>query len=191
MRCSQIKKYDGRVAIGEEHTRHNRCDSRSFSNLSVVDASGLDSSLLLLVGLIGAVSMRKLRCRIDVSGLRAVAGKMTWFAAVEAGVLGKRCLRRSRSSGIPLLLRGPIVLQPQDVLLHWSNYHLMLSLWLKSRPGRRLIYHSGALGSTSRKSSCDLGLPLLKVMKTEIFLHSDGVIHHLIEILKMMTQAGP
>src|SRR6266498_4979706 len=78
MRCSRIKKYNGRVAIGEEHTRHNRCASRSFSNLSVVDASGLDGSLLLLVGLIGAVSMRGLRRRIDVSGLQAAAGEMTW-----------------------------------------------------------------------------------------------------------------
>src|SRR5438105_14368592 len=135
--------------------------------------------------------MRKLRCRIDMSGLRAVAGKVAWFATVEAGVLGKRCLRRSRSSSIPLLLRGPIVLRPLDVLLHWSNYHLMLSLWLKSRPGRCLTYHSGALGSTSRKSSCDLGLPLLKVMKTEIFLHGDGIIYQLIEILKMTAQMGP
>ena len=132
--------------------------------------------------------MRRLRCRSDVSGLRVVAGKVAWFAAVEAGVLGKRGLRRSRSSGIPLLLRGPIVLRP---LLHWSNYHLLLSLLLKSRPGRHLIYHSGALGSTSRKSSCDLGLPLLKVMKMEIFLHGNGIIYQLIEILKMMTQAGP
>src|SRR5438105_2721594 len=135
--------------------------------------------------------MRRLQCRIDVSGLQAVAGKVAWFATVDAGVLGKRCLRRSRSSGIPLLLRGPIVLRPLDVLLHWSNYHLMLSLWLKSRPGRRLIYHSGVLGSTSRKSSCDLGLALLKVMKTEIFFHGDGIIYQLIEILKTTTQAGP
>ena len=90
-----------------------------------------------------------------------------------------------------MLLRGPIVLRPRDVLLHWSNYHLLLSLRLKSRPGRRLIYHSGVLGSTSRKSSCDLGLPLLKVMKTEIFLHGDGIIYQLIEIHKTMTQAGP
>src|SRR6266540_7017356 len=154
------QKVDGRVAIDEEHTRHNRCASRSFSNLSVVDVSGLDSSLLLLVGLIGVVSMRRLRCRIDVSGLRAVAGKVAWFAAVEAGVLGKRCWRWSRSSGIPLLLRGPIVLRPLDMLVHWPNYHLMLlSLWLKGRRGRRLIYYSGALGSIRRRSSCDLGLP--------------------------------
>src|SRR6266542_2551749 len=90
-----------------------------------------------------------------------------------------------------IALRGAIVLWPLDVLLHWSYYHLMLSLRLESRPGRRLIYHSRALGSTSRKSSCDLGLPLLKVMKTEVFLHGNGVIHHLIEILKTMTQAGP
>src|SRR6266540_4196867 len=75
MRCSRIKKYNGRVAIGEEHARHNRCASRGFSNLNVVDASGLDSSLILLVGLIGAVSIRRLRCRIDVSWLRAIAGK--------------------------------------------------------------------------------------------------------------------
>src|SRR5438876_7297144 len=107
--------------MGKEHTRHNRCASRSFSNLSIVDASGLGSSLLLLVGLIGAVSMHRLRCRIDVSGLRAVAGKVAWFAAVEAGVVGKRCLRWSRSSGIPLLLRGPIVLRPLDMLVHWPN----------------------------------------------------------------------
>src|SRR6266508_2927763 len=108
MRCSKNKRYMGRVPIGEEQTRHNRCASRSFSNLSVVDASGLDGSLFLLVGLIGAVSMHRLQCRRDVSGLRAVVGKMTWFATVEAGVLGKRCLRWSRSFGIPLLLRGPI-----------------------------------------------------------------------------------
>src|SRR5947207_3567552 len=101
-----MKRYSDKVPRGGEHTRHNRCASKSFSNLGVVDASGLDSSLLLLVDLIGAVSMRKLQCRSDVSGLRAVAGKVAWFAAVETGVLGKRCLRRSRSSGIPLLLRG-------------------------------------------------------------------------------------
>src|SRR5438105_11180823 len=90
MRCTGIKKYDGRVAIDEEHTRHNRCASRGFSNLGVVDASGLDGSLLLLVGRIGAVSLHRLRCRIVVSGLRAAADKMTWSSTVEAGVLGKR-----------------------------------------------------------------------------------------------------
>src|SRR5213076_737120 len=35
------------------------------------------------------------------------------------------------------------------------------------------------------------GLPLLKVMKTEIFLHGDGIIYQLIEILKMTVQMGP
>src|SRR5207237_879731 len=42
-----------------------------------------------------------------------------------------------------------------------------------------------------RRSSCDLGLPLLKVMKTEVFLHGDGVVDQLIEILKTMAQTGP
>src|SRR5947207_15519476 len=148
-----MKRYSDKVPRGGEHTRHNRCASRSFSNLSIVDASGLDISLLLLVDLIGAVSIRRLRCRIDVSGLQAVAGKVVWFAAVETGVLGKRCLRQSRSSGIPLLLRGPIVLRPLDILLHRSGYHLLLSQWLKGRPGRCLIYYPGALGSIRRRSS--------------------------------------
>src|SRR5438105_4768595 len=117
---------------------------------------------------------------------------MPWPATIEARLTDLWGLWNGRSVDPLRLLRRPIILQPRNILLlHWSNYHLMLSLRLESRPGRRLIYHSGALGSTSRKSSCDLGLPLLKVMKTEIFLHGDGIIHHLIEVLKTTTQAGP
>src|SRR6266540_3836360 len=115
MRCSRVKKYNSRVAIDKERTRHDGCTGWNFRNLCEVYASCLNGSFLLLVGLIGTVSLRRPRCRIDVSGLRAVAGEVVWLAAVETVVLGKQCLRRSRSSSIPLLRRWPIVLWPLDI----------------------------------------------------------------------------
>src|SRR6266508_3188822 len=138
------------MAIDKECTRHDGCTGFNFRNLCEVYASCLNGSFLLLVGLIGTVSLCRLRCRIDVSGLRAVAGEVAWLAVVETGVLGKRCLRRSRSSGIPLLRRWPIVLRPLDILLlSWPNHHFLLPLGLESRPGRCLINHPGTLGSIS------------------------------------------
>src|SRR6266540_4332607 len=150
MRCSRVEKYNSRVAIDKERTRHDGCTGWNFRNLCEVYAPCLNGSFLLLVGLIGVVSLHGLWCRIDVSGLRAVAGEVAWIAAVETGVLGKQCLRRSRSSGIPLLRRWPIILRPLDILLlSWPNSHSLLPLGLENRPGRCLISHPGTLGSIS------------------------------------------
>src|SRR6266540_7330210 len=150
MRCSRVKKYNSRVAIDKERTRHDGCTGWNFRNLCEVYASCLNGSFLLLVGLIGVVSLRRLWCRIDVSGLWAVAGEVAWLAVVETGVLGKQGLRRSRSSSIPLLRRWLIILRPLDILLlSWPNSHLLLPLGLESRPRRCLISHPGTLGSIS------------------------------------------
>src|SRR6266540_4335902 len=150
MRCSRVKKYNSRVAIDKERTRHDGCTSWNFRNLCEVYAPYLNCSFLLLVGLIGAVSLRRLRCRIEVLGLRAIAGEVAWLAAVETGVLGKQCLRRGRSSSIPLLRRWPIILRPLDILLLCGpNSHLLLPRGLESRPGRCLISHPRTLGSIS------------------------------------------
>jgi len=82
--------YNSRVAIDKERTRHDGCTGWNFRNLCEVYAPCLNCSFLLLVGLIGTVSLCRLRCRIDVSGLRAIAGEVAWLAAVETGVLGKQ-----------------------------------------------------------------------------------------------------
>src|SRR6266540_51421 len=102
-----MEKYSDRVAIDEEHTRHNWCTGSIFRNLHVVDASSLDRSLLLLICPSKALSLS----RWEVSWLRALSKKVTHFSTVEAGVLGLLSLRWGRSFGNHLLLRGPIVLQ--------------------------------------------------------------------------------
>ena len=129
--------------------------------------------------------------RWEASWLRALSKKVTHFSKVEAGVLGSLSLRWGRSSVIHLLLRGPIVLWPLNILLSWSDYHLLLPRLLEERPGRCLICHSGALGSTSRRCSCNPGSLLLEMMKTKVFLHGYSIIHQLIEILKTTAQARP
>ena len=185
MGCSRIKEYSDRVAIGEEHTRHNWCAGSIFRNLHVVDAFSLDRSLLLLICPSRALSLSGWKA----SQLRALSKKVSHFSTIEAGVLGSLPLRWDRSSGIPLLLRGLIVLRPLNIQLNWSDHHLLLPQLLEEGLGRCLICQSGALGSTSRRSSCDPGSLLLKMMKTEVFLHSNSIIHQLIEILKTMAQA--
>src|SRR6266508_307177 len=157
MRCSRIKEYSDRVAIGEEHTRHNWCAGSIFRNLHVVDASSLDRSLLLLICPSRALSLS----RWEASWLWALSKKVTHFSIVEAGVL------------------------------RWADHHLLLPRLLEERPGRCLICHSGALGSTSRRSSCNPGSLLLEMMKTKVFLHGYSIIHQLIEILKTTSQARP
>src|SRR6266540_6280178 len=108
---------------------------------------------------------------------------MPWFATIEARLLGLRGLR-SRRSIDPLRLRRPIILRPLHILLlHRSNHHLLRPRWLVGQPW--------ALWGTSRRSSCDLGFPLLDMVQLEVFFHSDGVVYQLIKILKTMTQTGP
>src|SRR6266508_2235311 len=146
MGCSRIKEYSDRVAIGEEHTRHNWCAGSIFRNLHVVDASSLDRSLLLLICLSRALSLS----RWEASWLRALSKKVSHFSTIETGVLGSLPLWWSRSSGNHLLLRGSIVLRPLDKLwLSRSDHHLLLLWLLVWGPGRCLICQSGVLGSTS------------------------------------------
>src|SRR5438132_12669861 len=112
MRCSRVKKYNSRVAIDNERTRHHGCTGWNFRNLCEVHASCLHGSSLLLVGLIGAWSLRGLWCRVDASRTRAVAGEVAEFSTIVTGILSKLCRRRSRNFGVPLGLRWPIVLWP-------------------------------------------------------------------------------
>src|SRR5438105_6337677 len=108
---------------------------------------------------------------------------MPWPATIETRLTGLRCLRDGCYVD-PLRLRRPIILRPRNILLlHWSNHHLL-------RP-RLLVSQPWALRGTFGRSNCELRLPLLHVMKMEVFLHGDGVIHHLIEILKTAAQTGP
>src|SRR6266540_3849773 len=183
MGCSKIEEYSDRVAIGEEHTRHNWCAGSIFRNLHVVDTSSLDRSLLLLICPSRALS------RWEASWLRALSKKMSHFSTIETRVLRSLPLRWGWCSGSPLWLRRPIILRPLDkLLLRWPDNHLLLPLWLIWRSERCLISHSGALGSATRRSSCNSGSLLLKMMKTEVFLHGYSIIYHLIEILKTTAQ---
>src|SRR6266508_4115624 len=101
---------------------------------------------------------------------------MPWPATIETRLTGLRCLRNGRSVD-PLRLRRSIILRPRNILLlHWSNHHL---LW-----PRLLVSQPWALWGTFGRSSCELRLSLLHVMETEVFFHGNGIIHHLIKILK-------
>src|SRR6266540_2389845 len=101
--------------------------------------------------------------------LSAFLGEMSWPAIIEARLPGLRGLR-SRRSIDPLRLRRPIILRPLNILLlHGSNHHLL-------RP-RLLVGQPWALWGASRRSSCNLGLPLLHMVQSKVFLHCDGVIH--------------
>src|SRR6266540_4829774 len=114
----------------------------------------------------------------EASWLRALSKKVSHSSTIEAGVLGLLPLRWGRSFGIPLLLRGPIVLRPLNILLlDGSNHHLLWPWLLVERPGRGLICQPRALGHTSRRSSCDPGSLLLKMMKMEVFLHCNSIIY--------------
>src|SRR6266508_6297297 len=120
---------------------------------------------------------------VELAGPFAFLGEMPWPATIEARLMDLRGLRDGRFVD-PLRLRRPIILRPRNILLlHWSNHHLL-------RP-RLLVSQPWALWGTSGRSNCELHLPLLHVMKTEVFLHGDGVIHNLIEILKTTAQTGP
>src|SRR6266540_5589573 len=134
MRCSGVKKYNSRVAIDKERTRHDGCTSWNFRNLCEVHASCLHGSSLLLVGLIGAWYLRRLWCRVDASRARAVAGEVAGSSTVVIGILSKLCWRRSRSSGVPLGLRWPIVLRPWNILGLVRSRHQLSSWWLVRRP---------------------------------------------------------
>src|SRR6266540_6721523 len=157
MRCPSVKKYNSRVAIDKERTRHHGCTGWNFRNLREVYASCLHGSSLLLVGLIGAWSLRRLWCRVDASRVRAVASEVAWSSTVVTGILSKLCLRRSRSSGVPLGLRWPIVLRPWNVLGMARSRHHLYSWWLVRRSGGYRVSHSGALRSTARRSSGNFG----------------------------------
>src|SRR6266508_4193720 len=108
MRCSKVKKYNNRVAIGKEHTRHHRCSGWDVRHLQIVDASSLMGSFLL-------ICPSRALSRWEASWLRALPKKVSCFSAVEAWVLGSLSLGWSWGSDI--LLRRPIVLRPRDVLL--------------------------------------------------------------------------
>src|SRR6266508_2297116 len=188
MGCSRIKGYSDRGAIGEEHTHHNWCSCSSFSDLHVVNTSCLVGALLLLVCPGGALCLSGWKA----PWLRALSKKVSYFSTIETRILGSLSLRWGRCSGIPLLLRRPIILRPlNNLLLCWPDDHLLLPLLLIWRPERCLISHSRALWSASRGTNCDPCFPLFKMMKTEVFFHSNGIINQLIEILETTAQTGP
>src|SRR5438128_6124668 len=150
MRCSRVEKYNNRVAIGKERTRHHRCSGWDVRHLQIVDASSLVGSFLL-------ICPSRALSRWEASWLRALPKKVSYFSAVEAWVLGSLSLGWSWSSDIPLqrpivlrprdvlLLRGPIILRPLYILLRGSTYHLL-------RP-RLLVGQPRALRDISRRSS--------------------------------------
>src|SRR6266508_470183 len=139
MRCSRVEKYNNRVAIGKERTRHHRCTGWNFRNLQAVDASSLVGAFLLICP-IRALS------RWEASWLRALSKKVSNFSTVEAWVLRSLSLGWSWCSDIllrrpivlrprgVLLLRGPIILWPLYILLRGSNYHLRWSRLLVGQP---------------------------------------------------------
>src|SRR6266540_4000477 len=110
MRCSRVEKYNNRVAIGKERTRHHRCTGWNVRDLQAVEASSLVGSFLLICP--GrALSRRK------ASWLRALSKKVSNFSTVEAWVLRSLSLGWSWCSDLCLLLHGPIVLRPLSIML--------------------------------------------------------------------------
>src|SRR6266511_1938948 len=138
MRCSRVEKYNNRVAIGKERTRHHRCSGWNVRNLQAVDASSLVGSFLL-------ICPSRALSRREASWLRALPKKVSYFSAVEAWVLGSLSLGWSWCSDICLLLGGPIILRPLGILLRGSKDHLL-------RP-RLLVGQPRALQDISRRSS--------------------------------------
>src|SRR6266540_7222261 len=130
MRCSRVKKYNNRVAIGKERTRHHRCSGWNVRHLQIVDASSLVGSLLLIC------PCRALS-RWKASWLRAFSKKVSYFPTVETWVLRSLSLGWSWCSDIllgrpivlrprsVLLLRGLIILRPLHILLRGSKNHLL------------------------------------------------------------------
>src|SRR6266511_6310819 len=80
MRCSRVEKYNNRVAIGKERTRHHRCTGWNVRNLQVVDASSLVGSFLL-------ICPSRALSRREASWLRALSKKVSNFSTVETWVL--------------------------------------------------------------------------------------------------------
>src|SRR6266508_1656494 len=136
MRCSKVEKYNNRVAIGKERTRHHRCSGWNVRHLQIVDASSLVGSFLL-------ICPSRALSRREASWLRALPKKVSYLSAVEAWVLGSLSLGWSWCSDI--LLGRPIVLRPLHILLRGSEYHLL-------RP-RLLVGQPRALRDIPRRSS--------------------------------------
>src|SRR5438132_9633365 len=110
MRCSRVEKYNNRVAIGKERTRHHRCSGWNVRHLQIVDASSLVGSFLL-------ICLGRALSRREASWLRALSKKVSYFPTVEAWVLRSLSLGWSWCSDICLLLGRPIVLRPWGALL--------------------------------------------------------------------------
>src|SRR6266508_3990967 len=109
---------------------------------------------------------------------------MPWPATIEAWLTDLRGLRSGRSIDPLRLMRRPIILRPRNILLlRGSDYHLLRL--------RLLVGQPWALWGTSRRSSCEVGLPLFQVMKAEVFFHCNSIINQLIKILKTTAQARP
>src|SRR6266498_479832 len=148
----RVEKYNNRVAIGKERTRHHRCTGWDVRHLQIVDASSLVGSFLL-------ICPSRALSRREASWLRALSKKVSYLSTVEAWVLGSLSLGWGWCSDIclllwrPIILRprgvlllcGPIILRPLNILLRGSNYHL-LRLWL-------LVGQPWALRDISRRSS--------------------------------------
>src|SRR6266498_1980407 len=146
----RVEKYNNRVAIGKERTRHHRCTGWNVRNLQAVDASSLVGSFLL-------ICPSRALSRREASWLRALSKKVSNFFTVEAWVLGSLSLGWSWCSDIllrrpivlrprgVLLLRGPIILRPLYILLRGSKDYLL-------RP-RLLVGQPRALRGISRRSS--------------------------------------
>src|SRR6266540_34470 len=140
MRCSRVEKYNNRVAIGKERTRHHRCTGWNVRNLQAVDASSLVGSFLLICS-------SRAWSRREASWLRALSKKVSYLSTVEAWVLGSLSLGWGWCSDIclllwrpivlgprgVLLLRGPIILRPLNILLRGYNYHLLAPRGLHQR----------------------------------------------------------
>src|SRR5205809_7067165 len=88
MRCSRVEKYNNRVAIGKERTRHHRCSGWNVRHLQIVDASSLVGSFLL-------ICPSRALSRREASWLRALPKKVSYLSAVEAWILGSLSLGRS------------------------------------------------------------------------------------------------
>src|SRR6266498_1321530 len=113
MRCSRVEKYNNRVAIGKERTRHHRCSGWNVRHLQIVDASSLVGSFLL-------ICPSRALSRREASWLRALLKKVSYFPTVETWVLRSLSLGWSWCSDMCLLLGRPIVLWPLYILLRGS-----------------------------------------------------------------------
>src|SRR6266540_3201290 len=151
MRCSRVEKYNNRVAIGKERTRHHRCSGWNVRHLQIVDASSLVGSFLL-------ICPSRALSRREASWLRALPKKVSYFPTVETWVLRSLSLGWSWCSDI--LLRRPIVLRPRGVLLLWHGPIILRPLYILLRGSndhllqpRLLVGQPRALQDISRRSS--------------------------------------